>query len=73
MIDWNDAPAWANWVTMDKDGEWYWWEKMPVVDSERSCWWGKLNGNTDYYTTNSRARFRWEDSLQQRPQQMGKT
>lgn len=27
--DWKDAPEWANWLAMDKDGAWYWYEEMP--------------------------------------------
>ena len=25
---WDNAPKWANWLTYDKDG-WYWWQDMP--------------------------------------------
>ena len=25
---WDNAPEWANWLTYDKDG-WYWWEHEP--------------------------------------------
>jgi hypothetical protein len=24
--DWKDAPEWANWLAMDSDGDWYWFE-----------------------------------------------
>lgn len=27
--DWKDAPAWANWLAMDDDGWWYWYEIQP--------------------------------------------
>lgn len=27
---WDDAPEWANWLTYDKDG-WYWWEDEPYI------------------------------------------
>ena len=25
---WDNAPEWANWLTYDKDG-WYWWDAKP--------------------------------------------
>ena len=27
--DWKDAPEWAQWVAMDKDGTWAWYEDEP--------------------------------------------
>jgi hypothetical protein len=30
--DWKDAPEWANWLAQDKDGHWYWFEKLPWLD-----------------------------------------
>lgn len=27
--DWNDAPDWANYVAMDADGDWWWYEGKP--------------------------------------------
>ena len=29
--DWKDAPAWANWLAMDSDGEWYWYALEPSI------------------------------------------
>ena len=29
--DWSNAPEWANWLTYDKDG-WFWWEVKPIID-----------------------------------------
>lgn len=28
--DWKDSPPWANWLAMDDDGEWYWFELEPI-------------------------------------------
>lgn len=28
--DWKDAPEWANYLTQDCDGRWYWWEHKPI-------------------------------------------
>lgn len=30
--DWKDAPEWANWLAMDSDGEWYWFQRRPHAD-----------------------------------------
>lgn len=29
--DWKDAPEWANYLAMDKDGEWYWFSSEPKL------------------------------------------
>lgn len=28
---WDDAPEWANWVAMDKDGSWWWHDHKPAI------------------------------------------
>lgn len=33
--DWKDAPEWANWLAMDKNGEWFWYEDQPE-------WWATV-------------------------------
>lgn len=34
--DWSEAPEWAKYLAQDKDGEWYWFECQPSMESE--CW-----------------------------------
>lgn len=29
---WDDAPEWAQWLAMDGDGLWYWFEDRPYFD-----------------------------------------
>lgn len=29
---WNDAPEWAQWLAMDEDGEWFWFESEPQLE-----------------------------------------
>ncbi len=62
-IDWNALPAVAQWVAMDQDGQWLWYdEKKPY---RRSSFWfsqgrcgdAGIRGNCDD----------WTQSLQQRP------
>ena len=57
--DWNAAPEWANYVAMDEDGEWYWYENEPTILFSR-------------YTTDGRCEFIetpkvWKSTLQSRP------
>jgi len=28
---WDDAPSWAQWLALDGDGEWYWYEVEPML------------------------------------------
>lgn len=36
--DWKDAPEWAQWLAMDSDGEWYWYEHAPKFKVRRGRW-----------------------------------
>ena len=56
MIDWKDAPDWANYAAMDKDGMWHWYECEPEPRSIDWCCAGK------YEVT--KAKTNWLDSLQ---------
>lgn len=38
--DWKDAPEWAQWLAMDPDGDWYWFEAEPDWD----CLWENQKG-----------------------------
>lgn len=31
--DWNRSPAWAEYLAMDDDGQWYWYECMPELNT----------------------------------------
>jgi len=31
-------PEWINWITQDKDGEWWGWAQKPIIDSIFSQW-----------------------------------
>lgn len=35
---WIDAPEWAQWLAQDSNGEWLWWETMPVLVVGTSAW-----------------------------------
>ena len=34
--EWKDAPEWANYLAMDSDGEWFWYESPPGIGLK--CW-----------------------------------
>jgi len=29
--DWKNAPEWAEWLAMDSNGEWYFYEELPIA------------------------------------------
>jgi len=35
---WDDAPEWANYLAMDYDGEWFWFEFEPKLNSSGKVW-----------------------------------
>ena len=32
--EWKDAPDWAQWLAMDANGDWYWYELEPDYNGE---------------------------------------
>jgi len=43
--DWKDAPQWADWLAMDGDGIWVWFEYKPEWSDKTSEW--LLAGDAD--------------------------
>jgi len=58
--DWKDAPEWAKWLSMDEDGEWWWYENEPYTD--RDAWCPRGGGRQLAYIGDC-----WGDSLTKRP------
>ena len=58
--DWKDAPEWAEYLAMDSDGEWFWYEKYP---SHGDAAWHAGNGKCQM----AGYRQEWTDTLEQRP------
>lgn len=56
---WEDAPKWANWLAMDKDGSWFWYEYPPE------------KGEETFLAARARAINAilkgWENSVEERP------
>lgn len=61
--DWKDAPDWANWLAMDADGTWYWFEYEPYPSSDdywkRHYRLGGMSSRAEYIP--------WHESLESRP------
>lgn len=57
---WADAPEWANWLAMDEDGEWYWFENEPYRSDNAWCTGGKWQ--LACYGVD------WMESLERRPE-----
>ncbi len=60
--DWKDAPPWAQFLAMDRDGEWYWFELEPCEGDES---WLRPYGTGNVLLA---ARdLPWRDTLEPRP------
>jgi hypothetical protein len=60
---WDDAPMWANYLAMNPDGSWKWWECEP--EPSHGAWWATtLTGKTLAATPREEA---WQDTLEPRP------
>lgn len=35
---WNEAPGWANYLAMDDNGEWYWYQNEPYYSKLDGIW-----------------------------------
>lgn len=45
--DWKDAPEWANWLAMDENGNWFWYQykpSEPAINTLEPQQWGSENG-----------------------------
>lgn len=67
--DWKDAPEWAKFLAMDKDGTWHWYQEELYPDQDEGQWMffgahcryeiaGKQNSTTD---------DEWKATLEPRP------
>lgn len=59
-IDWSRAPDWAQWLAMDAEGEWYWYELEPQRGGRE---WVCNSGRADPTFPLS-----WRETLHQRPE-----
>lgn len=59
--DWKDAPEWAQFLAMDADGEWYWYESMPRISEISQLW--CVTGKMEHAGSVTG----WRDTLSERP------
>lgn len=62
---WKDAPGWANWLAMDEDGTWFWYEAEPgmVKMPDRNGW----HSNGGRWDIAQAWHYKWNKTLEQRP------
>ena len=60
---WDDAPEWAQWLAMDENGRWFWYEFKPVC--KQAYWLGDDFYNGDMEEALPNTSF-WDKSLEQR-------
>lgn len=58
--DWKDAPLWANYLAMDMDGEWCWYENEPLLAYD---YWNRSSGSEYEYVVFKN----WKETLQKKP------
>ena len=62
-IPWEDAPEWAEWAAMDKDGSWWWHRERPDIFTD--CW---LSNYAPRHAKNINIEcLGWTTSLTKRP------
>ena len=54
--DWENAPDWAQWVAMDADGTWWWFDEKPQEIGRE--WMAPVGGNVAKVIASS-----WRESL----------
>lgn len=64
---WEDAPEWANYLAVDFDGIWWWFENEPYNEDD------SINGDGGIWiprggmVEQAELSIDWEDSLEKRP------
>jgi hypothetical protein len=68
---WSNAPEWANYLAMDEDGDWAWYERKPKTWEAKQVWDYTGNGgqaiNAFGFVEPELNRHLWRESLQKRP------
>ena len=63
--DWKDAPEWANYLAMDADGEWCWYEYSPATGTDDGDYWHPLGGQ--YEHAGNQDAPKWKYTKEERP------
>ena len=64
--DWKDAPKWAQWLAMDKNGGWFWYRVKPDCDLTH-CWSTGLKVDYDEAKYCDPKGVDWTTTLERRP------
>jgi hypothetical protein len=62
-LPWHEAPEWAQWAAMDKDGSWFWYDMEPSVLGDQ---WHYAGRTCDIFDAPKHPD--WTQSKQRRPQ-----
>lgn len=68
--DWSQAPEWANWWAMDKNGKGFWHSLTPSRDQSMVDWVVDFSSGSDFsYKVSPNFNYTgdWRDSLRKRP------
>jgi len=68
IFNWSLCSSWANYVAMDKDGEWWEYEEKP---SSYTTMFLATKGESNILFTEPCPPSNWEDTLMERPKQIG--
>ena len=60
---WDDAPEWAQWLAMDEDGRWWWYEEKPLPQRDYFYW---LGGKMEESLPVLDKSMAWDESLEKR-------
>lgn len=69
--EWDQAPDWAEWLAMDKNGEWNFYEDKPYANEEEGEWWvGKITLQQRFERAEEipEVDSHWASTLSRRPQ-----
>ena len=61
---WDEAPEWANWLAMDGNGLWYWYEVEPDKSDILGYFYAENGGK---YVAAISPTSEWTESLARRP------
>ncbi len=62
-LNWDNAPSWANYLAMDDNGHWHWYECKPWFGDHHEEWYASRGRTTLAYKS---TRVHPSETLQQR-------
>ena len=67
--DWKDAPEWAQWLAMDEDGEWCWFDYRPFAEDQWCKWEVSIGRYAIADHHNNQVNSNWRETLESRPEE----